>query len=78
MSGLAQAILSFTGIAGLRSGWVNKLGHSFYCWLVCPCLTENLGLFPLCRFGIARRNLAKKKEGCAPKKTFLKGDLPSA
>lgn len=38
MSGLASkpVLLSFTGIAGPRSGWVKKLGHSFYCWLVCP------------------------------------------
>ena len=38
MSGLASkpVLLSFTGIAGPRSGWVKKLGQSFYCWLVCP------------------------------------------
>lgn len=38
MSGLASkpVLLSLKGIAGPRSGWVKKPGHSFYCWLVRP------------------------------------------
>ena len=55
MSGQAHAILSFTGGLGLVGSRGSIAGLSALSHL-------ELRTFPLCRFGIARINLAKKKE----------------